>query len=132
MDEALTLTGQVLEVLEDTAVLPAIGGREHSETLHDGSLRGLVLQRDTVILVQREIDAAMAAGAGASSVVDDKGRVVPTAAIDVKLLRAGNEAARMLTTLAVRVAEGAFKAQQGSQLVQLLEALKAAQEKKRG
>ena len=35
-----------------------------------------------------------------------------------------------LTRLAVRVAEGAFKAQQGNQLVTLLEALKSAQAKK--
>jgi len=47
--------------------------------------------------------------------------------VDVKLLRAGNEAARDLTKLAVLVAEGAFKAQQGNTLVALLDALKASQ-----
>jgi len=128
MDEALTVAGRVLEVLEDSSSeVPALGGRLHSETLHEGSLRGLVLQRDTVLLVQREIDAAMALPAGSGRTPEG----LPTAAIDTKLLRAGNEAARMLTTLAVRVAEGAFKAQQGNQLVALLEQLKAAQERKK-
>ena len=96
--------------------LPAaggIGGRLHSETLHDGSLRGLVLQRDIVVGVQGQLAA------------------VGIENIDTKLLRAGNEAARDLTRLAVRVAEGSFRAQQGNQLVALLEALKAAQERKR-
>jgi hypothetical protein len=88
-----------------------LGGKAHSETLHDGSLRGLVLQRDIVVGVQARLDA------------------VGIENVDVKLLRAGNEAARDLTRLAVRVAEGAFKREQGSELVQLLEALKAAQGK---
>jgi hypothetical protein len=127
MDEALGISGELIAALEP-AVVPSIGGSsEHAVVLNDGSYRGLVLQRDIVLLVQRELDAAMASGVGSRETPDG----LPTAAIDVKLLRAGNEAARDLTRLAVRVAEGAFKAQQGNQLVALLEALKAAQEKKK-
>jgi hypothetical protein len=140
MDDALKAADAVLEhvgpdsLIELAPVVPAIGGStQHGEVLNDGSYRGLVLQRDIVMLVQRELDVAMAAGAGAAMTVGKDGEPsVPTALIDVKLLRAGNEAARDLTRLAVRVAEGAFKAQQGNQLVALLEQLKAAQEKKRG
>jgi len=121
IDRAVVVADELIELgargeLGEGVGLPAvgIGGRAHSETLHDGSLRGLVLQRDIVVGVQGRLAA------------------VGIENIDAKLLRAGNEAARDLTRLAVRVAEGAFKAQQGSQLVALLEALKAAQERKKG
>jgi hypothetical protein len=114
IDRAVAVADDLIE-LGDRGELPdqpvVLGGREHSATLHDGSLRGLVLQRDIVVGVQARLDA------------------VGIENVDVKLLRAGNEAARDLTRLAVRVAEGAFKREQGSELVQLLEALKAAQGK---
>lgn len=118
IERAVAVADDLIEMLEleesASEHLPAvgIGGRAHSETLHEGSLRGLVLQRDIVVGVQAQLDA------------------VGIASVDVKLLRAGNEAARDLTRLAVRVAEGSFRAQQGLQLVQLLEALKAAQARK--
>jgi len=119
IDRAVVVADELIELgergeLEPLPSTTSIGGRLHSETLHDGSLRGLVLQRDIVVGVQGQLAA------------------VGIENIDAKLLRAGNEAARDLTRLAVRVAEGAFKAQQGNQLVALLEALKAAQERKRG
>jgi len=120
IERAVIVADEMIGLLEADlegggAALPAvgIGGRAHSETLHEGSLRGLVLQRDIVVGVQAQLDA------------------VGIEHVDVKLLRAGNEAARDLTRLAVRVAEGSFRAQQGNQLVTLLEALKAAQERKK-
>jgi len=131
MSDALEAADKLIRLAElprDEA--PAlVPSNEHAVVLDSGSLAGLRLQRDTVLLVQRELDAAMAAGPGAGIAVDDKGQSIglPTALIDVKLLRAGNEAARDLTKLAVRVAEGAFKAQQGNTLVALLDALKASQ-----
>jgi len=118
IERAVIVADELIELGErgelDLPAVGSLGGRAHSETLHDGSLRGLVLQRDIVVGVQGQLAA------------------VGIENIDAKLLRAGNEAARDLTRLAVRVAEGAFKAQQGSQLVALLEALKAAQERKKG
>lgn len=122
MDDALRAADLVIEatdgeLAELRPVVPAIGGSSaHGVVLNEGSLEGLVLQRDTVRMVQHEVTAALAAQAAEERPY-----------IDVKLLRAGNEAARNLTMLAVRVAEGAFKREQGSELVQLLEALKAAQ-----
>ena len=132
MDEALTAADAVIEqaggdLVTLSSVVPTLGGSsEHAVVLNEGSLAGLVLQRDTVRLVQREVSLALAQQEAAGD--DPDPRLRP--AIDVKLLRAGNEAARMLTHLAVRVAEGAFKREQGSELVQLLEALKAAQGKR--
>jgi len=110
MSDALEAADKLIAIAEmprDEA--PAlVPSNEHAVVLDSGSLAGLVLQRDTVLLVQSQLDAL-------------------GAEIDVKLLRAGNEAARDLTKLAVRVAEGAFKAQQGNTLVALLDALKASQ-----
>lgn len=113
IDQAVQVADELIELGESEQLPLTIGGRQHSETLHEGSLRGLVLQRDIVVGVQGQLDA------------------VGIENVDVKLLRAGNEAARDLTRLAVRVAEGSFKAQQGSQLVTLLEALEAARARKR-
>jgi len=109
MSDALDIAADVIAQIEAPAIVPTIGGSsEHADALNRGSLAGLKLQIRTVELVDAQLDAL-----GAD--------------IDVKLLRAGNEAARDLTKLAVRVAEGAFKAQQGNTLVALLDALKASQ-----
>jgi hypothetical protein len=115
MDDALRVADALIEqggVALSGELAPLLPGTGHAKVLEEGAYLGLELQRDTVLMVKAQLDRSG----------ED---------IDVKLLRAGNEAARDLTRLAVRVAEGAFKAQQGNQLVALLEQLKAAQERKR-
>ena len=111
MDEALRVADVLLEqggIVKAEEAATLLPGNRHAELLEEGSYLGLELQRDTVRMVQGQLQRM---GEG----------------VDVKLLRAGNEAARDLTKLAVRVAEGAFKAQQGNTLVALLDALKASQ-----
>jgi hypothetical protein len=114
MTEALVIADAMLErdevVAADGAViLPSDG---HSRLLDEGSRAGLVLQRDTVLLAQAQLDAA---GKPAK-----KGETRP---IDYKLLRLGNDAANALNRLAVRVAEGQFRVRRDDVLATLLEKL---------
>ncbi len=106
MTDALKAADDILAVLPATVDGGAIVKSAHAAVLDAGSLEGLELQRGSVRMVQAQLDA-----------------LGPD--IDVKLLRAGNEAARDLVKAALRVAEGAFRAQEGNALLQLLESLKA-------
>lgn len=86
------------------------GEKSQTELINESSREGILLQRDTVRLVQAQLDAR-------------------GAEIDVRLLRAGNEAAMHLRRDAIRLAEDQFKARRSDVLEGLLEELKAQRAK---
>lgn len=96
--------------MADTLIERLPAGAAASE-LQLGAREGLTLQRGTVAMVQAQLDA-----------------LGPD--IDVKLLRAGNEAARDLTKLAVHVAEAEFRGRRDDELTELIALL--AREKAKG
>lgn len=111
--KALRVAEEVLAALPESVadeLVPMPGGSEHAELLHIGSRDGLRLQVGTVQFAQRELERA-----------EEVRAADPMAPIDYKLLRLGNDAANQLNRLAVRVAEGAFRAQKDDVLLRLLE-----------
>jgi hypothetical protein len=114
MTSAIVAAEVALEMLPAVAADKPDSAKDAGELLNEGARAGIILQRDTVRTVQAELDAAR------------RGE----RECDLKLLRLGNDAGNALAKLAVRVAEGAFRAQEGNALLQLLEQLKAQQAEK--
>lgn len=111
MEKAVEVADAILSLDREDEGAVVVAG-EHAVVLREGSLEGLKLQRDTVLLVHERLKAE-------------------GAEIDVKLLRAGNEAAAALTKLAIRASEGEFRSRRDNVLERLLGMLEAQREEKK-
>lgn len=91
----------------DAAPLPAVeGAGELGPVLHEGTRAGLVLARDTVRMVQAELERE-----GAQA--------------DIKLLRLGNDAGMQLARLSMKLADNELQRRKGDAVERLLEAIAA-------